>query len=625
MLTNTGFFLLIIALLSNAINILSYIFKKKINEKIFYYSIYISFVSIFISFFILVYCYTVSDFSNFNVFQNSHSSKPLFYKIVGAWGNHEGSMLMWILIMSTYLFIFSLNNSLSKTAKKLTIVFQSLLVFGFNSFLITTSNPFIINKLLVNEGLGLNPILQDPLLAIHPPMLYFGYVGFSILLSLALSALITGELNDSWIKIAKKWSVYCWSTLTAGIALGAYWAYYELGWGGWWFWDPVENVSLMPWIAGLALVHSLLITKEEHLLKRWIVFLCILCFSLSLIGTFLVRSGILTSVHAFASDSSRGLFILILFLIIIGFSLIIYIIKSEDDNQKLNLLFLNKTSALIINNLIMIIACATVLLGTIYPIIIEVITNKRISVGLPYYNSTVLPILLPGLLLMSIAPALSWKTNKLENSKFIIYFFIILSLVLLFITLVLKIDPWGVIGISTSFVIMLGSFYSLLKKNKNTKNKKFLNFIFINNGLIAHLGVGILIMGITISSVYKTEYQKNIKINEIIKLGKYELKLDHINLNNKNNFQSLTANFSLYKNNKFLSKIVPEKRYYSSPKMITTEAGIYHNLLQDFYIVLGDKNNESWSIKFYQNPLINLIWFGALIMFLSGIITLAKK
>ena len=625
MLTNTGFFLLIIALLSNAVNILSYIFKKKINEKIFYYSIYISFISIFVSFFILVYCYIISDFSNFNVFQNSHSSKPLFYKIVGTWGNHEGSMLMWILIMSTYLFIFSFNNSLSKTAKKLTIVFQSLLVFGFNSFLIITSNPFIINKLLVNEGLGLNPILQDPLLAIHPPMLYFGYVGFSILLSLALSALITGELNDSWIKIAKKWSVYCWSTLTAGIALGAYWAYYELGWGGWWFWDPVENVSLMPWIAGLALVHSLLITKEEQLLKRWIVFLCILCFSLSLIGTFLVRSGILTSVHAFATDSSRGLFILILFLIIIGFSLIVYIIKSEDDNQKLNLLFLNKTSALIINNLIMIIACATVLLGTIYPIIIEVITSKRISVGLPYYNSTVLPILLPGLLLMSIAPALSWKTNKLENSKFIIYFFIIVSLVLLFLTLFLQINPWGVIGISTSFVIMLGSFYSLLKKNKNKKNKKFLNFIFINNGLIAHIGVGILIMGITISSVYKTEYQKNIKINEIIKLGKYELKLDHINLNDENNFQSLTANFSLYKNNKFLSKIVPEKRYYSSPKMITTEAGIYHNLLQDFYIVLGDKNSESWSIKFYQNPLINLIWFGALIIFLSGIITLVKK
>ena len=623
MISNIGFFLLIMALASNVTNILSYILKNRIsNERIFYYSIHINFFSTIISFILLVYCYAISDFSNFNVFENSHSSKPLFYKIVGTWSNHEGSMLLWITIMSSYLFIFSFNTSLSIITKKITIVFQSALIFGFNCFLITTSNPFIINKLLVDEGLGLNPILQDPLLAIHPPMLYFGYVGFSILLSLALSVLITSELNDAWLKIAKKWSMYCWSTLTAGITLGAYWAYYELGWGGWWFWDPVENVSLMPWIAGLALVHSLLITKEEHLLKRWIIFLCILCFALSLIGTFLVRSGILTSVHAFATDSSRGLFILLLFLIIVGFSLILYIVKSEDDNKQLNLLFLNKTSALIINNLVMIIACATVLLGTIYPIIIEVLTSKRISVGLPYYNSTVLPILLPGLLLMSIAPALSWKTNNFKNSKSITYFIIIISVLLIIFTLVLKIDPWGTIGIFTSLSIILGSLYSLFKKHRNKLN---LNFFLINNGLIAHLGVGILIMGITFSSVYKTEYQKNIKVNETLELGKYELKLNKINFYNEKNFQSLAANFSLYKNNKFLSNIIPEKRYYYSPKMITTEAGIYHNFFQDFYIVLGDKNNESWSIKFYQNPLINLIWLGAFIMFFSGIITLVKK
>jgi len=626
MLSQIGFTFLFIAFISNIVTIISYkINKDFFKEKIFYYSVYFACISIIVSFFSLMGSFVTSDFSNFNVFQNSHSSNPLLYKITATWGNHEGSMLLWLLIMSLYTSVFSFNNSLSVQLRKLTIVFQSLLFLGFCSFVILTSNPFLINSLNVNEGLGFNPILQDPALAIHPPVLYTGYVGFSLILSLALSGLITGEIGKEWSNVTKKWAMFCWTMLTGGIALGAYWAYYELGWGGWWFWDPVENVSLMPWIAGLALVHSLMIVNQDQLLKRWIIFLSILCFSLSIMGTFLVRSGILTSVHAFATDSSRGIFILLLFLIITGFSFLLLIIKSPEKNERLNLLLINKTTALVINNLIMIIACATVLLGTLYPIIIEVITNKRISVGPPYYNATVLPILLPGLMLMSVAPALSWQTNKLVNARHYVYIFTILSILVIVINYTTNFSVWGFVGILTGLWIICASIYSFTINYKNSINKKILKFFLKNNALIAHIGVGILILGITFSSVYQLEYQKNIKVNEKFIFGKYELNLNSLDVIEKDNFQSLTGNFSLFKGNKLLSKIMPEKRYYYVSKIITTEAGIYHHPLQDFYLILGDQKNDTWSIKIYQNPLVSLIWLGVLIMVCAGILGLSKR
>tara|TARA_B110000014_G_scaffold240475_1_gene208598 strand:- start:306 stop:1748 length:1443 start_codon:yes stop_codon:yes gene_type:complete len=480
----------------------------------------------------------------------------------------------------------------------------------------------MINSVKTTEGLGLNPILQDPALAIHPPMLYMGYVGFSLILSLTLAGLILNKINTKWIQKTKKWTLFCWSMLTGGIALGSYWAYYELGWGGWWFWDPVENLSLMPWIAGLALVHSLMITNHEQLLKRWIVFLSILCFSLSIFGTFLVRSGILTSVHSFASDSSRGIFILILFLVITGFSFTIFIFKSKDSEKKLNLLFINKPSALIINNIVMLIACLTILLGTIYPIIIEVLTNKRISIGTPYYNSTVLPILLPGFLLMSIAPALSWQTNKLPKGKIYFYFFVFLSILSFVISYFTYLDTWGFIGITLSIIIISGSTLSIYN---NYIKYQFKNFIFVNNAFIAHIGVGVLILGITCSSVFQIEYKKNFLINETKNIGQYNLKLSNIEIFNKDNYQELSAIFILYKKDKIISTIKPSKRYYHVSKTITTEAGILHQWLQDFYIVLGAEKDKKWEVKIYQNPLINFIWFGVIIMIFSGIIGIQKK
>ena len=623
MISLIGFIGLILSFVCNVIVIGSYYFKinQRFNQ-IFYLALYCSLFFICLSFFALMFAYISSDFSNFNVFQNSHSSKPLLYKITGTWGNHEGSMLLWLLIMSLYNIFFSFNTTLEEPMQKLTIVFQSSLYLCFSLFVILTSNPFLVNSIDINEGLGLNPILQDPALAIHPPVLYIGYVGFSLILSLALAGLILNQLDNLWIQVIKRWAMFCWLMLTGGIALGSYWAYYELGWGGWWFWDPVENVSLMPWITGLALVHSLMITKQEQLLKRWVIFLSILCFSLSILGTFLVRSGILTSVHSFAADASRGIFILILFLTITGFSFIIFILKSPHSNKQINLLFINKTSALIINNVVMLIACITILLGTIYPIIIEVLTNKRMSVGAPYYNSTVLPILLPGFLIMSIAPMLSWQSNKLDKIKNYIYILIVTSILTLLITYLTKFNIWGFTGTILGLWIIAASLLSILH---NCLKYKFKKFFIYNNALIAHMGVGIMIIGITFSSIFQTKNNFTIQTGEIVNSGQYSLQLKNLKIEEKNNFQELLGIFLLHKKNEFLTTIKSSKRYYYVSKVITTEAGIYHDWFQDFYLVLGNEKNNKWSITIYHNPLVSFIWIGVMIMIFSGMVGIFKR
>ena len=623
MISLIGFIGLILSFVCNVIVIGSYYFKinQRFNQ-IFYLALYCSLFFICLSFFALMFAYISSDFSNFNVFQNSHSSKPLLYKITGTWGNHEGSMLLWLLIMSLYNVFFSFNTTLEEPMQKLTIVFQSFLYLCFSLFVILTSNPFLVNSIDINEGLGLNPILQDPALAIHPPILYTGYVGFSLILSLALAGLILNKLDYLWIQVVKRWTMFCWLMLTGGIALGSYWAYYELGWGGWWFWDPVENISLMPWITGLALVHSLMITQQEQLLKRWIVFLSILCFSLSILGTFLVRSGILTSVHSFATDSSRGIFILILFLVITGFSFILFILKSPQSNKQLNLLFINKTSALVINNIVMLIACITILLGTIYPIVVEVLTNQRISVGAPYYNSTVLPILLPGFLIMSIAPMLSWQSNKLAKVKNYIYILIVTSILTVLITYLTKFNIWGFIGTILGLWIIAASLLSILH---NCLKYKFNKFFIYNNALIAHIGVGIMIIGITFSSIFQIQNNFTIQTDEIINSGQYSLQLNNLQITEKKNFQELLGIFLLYKKNELLTTIKSGKRYYYVSKMITTEAGIYHDWFQDFYLVLGNEKNNKWSITIYHNPLVSFIWIGVIIMIFSGMVGILKK
>ena len=574
-----------------------------------------------LSFFSLMYAYVISDFSNYNVFQNSHSSKPLIYKISGTWGNHEGSMLLWLSILSAFSFFFSFTKNIEDNFQKLTLNIQAFLHVLFGLFIIFTSNPFLVNSVLVSEGLGLNPILQDPGLAVHPPILYVGYVGYSIVFSIAIAGLFQNK-DDEWLYVAKKWSLISWTFLTSGIALGSYWAYYELGWGGWWFWDPVENISLMPWIAGLALVHSLMMVRGEQAIKKWIVFLSILCFSLSVFGTFLVRSGILTSVHSFAADASRGIFILLIFFIITGFGFLVFLLKEPKKSKALNLLFINKVSALVINNILMIIATLTILLGTIYPIIIEVLYNKRISVGGPYFNSTVIPIMIPGFLLMSIAPILSWQTNKINNSKKYVLGFIILSIVVLIQSYFLDFNTWGFVGLLLGFWIILASIIAIFSSYKIKINIKFFKII---NPHVAHIGVGIAIVGITCSSVFQNELDFNLNEGDKFNVNGKTVLFEKIETTNQINFQSLRGKFLFDIEKNQSKKIEAGKNYYPVSKMITSEAGILHQWNKDIYFILGDQKNNEWYVKVLINPFVSFIWLGVVIMVYSGLIAVTRR
>ena len=615
-----GFLSLVFAIGINFYLFLSrYIFKFQKQK----FNLIIRFSSLLtlLSFFSLMYAYVVSDFSNYNVFQNSHSNKPLIYKISGTWGNHEGSMLLWLSILSIFSFFFSFTKNIEDNFQKLTLIIQAFLHILFGLFIVFTSNPFLVNSILVNEGLGLNPILQDPGLAVHPPILYAGYVGYSIVFSIAIAGLYQNT-DDEWLYVAKKWSLISWTFLTGGIALGSYWAYYELGWGGWWFWDPVENISLMPWIAGLALVHSLMMVRGEQAIKKWIVFLSILCFSLSVFGTFLVRSGILTSVHSFAADASRGIFILLIFFIVTGFGFLVFLLKEPKKSNALNLLFINKVSALVINNILMIIATLTILLGTIYPIIIEVLYNKRISVGGPYFNSTVIPIMIPGFLLMSIAPILSWQTNKINNSKKYVLAFIILSVLVLIQSYFLDFNTWGFVGLLLGFWIILASIIAIFSSYKIKINIKFFKII---NPHVAHIGVGIAIIGITCSSVFQNELDFNLNEGDKFNVNGKTVLFEKIETTNEINFQSLRGKF-LFDIEKNQSKeIEAGKNYYPVSKMITSEAGILHQWNKDIYFILGDQKNNEWFVKVLINPFVSFIWLGVIIMMYSGLIAVSRK
>ena len=615
-----GFLSLVFAIGINFYLFLSrYIFKFQKQK----FNLFIRFSSLLtlLSFFSLMYAYVVSDFSNYNVFQNSHSNKPLIYKISGTWGNHEGSMLLWLCILSIFSFFFSFTKNIEEDFQKLTLIIQAFLHILFGLFIVFTSNPFLVNSILVNEGLGLNPILQDPGLAVHPPILYAGYVGYSIVFSIAIAGLFQNT-DDEWLYVAKKWSLISWTFLTGGIALGSYWAYYELGWGGWWFWDPVENISLMPWIAGLALVHSLMMVRGEQAIKKWIVFLSILCFSLSVFGTFLVRSGILTSVHSFAADASRGIFILLIFFIVTGFGFLVFLLKEPKKSNALNLLFINKVSALVINNILMIIATLTILLGTIYPIIIEVLYNKRISVGGPYFNSTVIPIMIPGFLLMSIAPILSWQTNKINNSKKYVLAFIILSVLVILQSYFLDFNTWGFVGLLLGFWIILASIIAIFSSYKIKINIKFFKII---NPHVAHIGVGIAIIGITCSSVFQNELDFNLNEGDKFNVNGKTVLFEKIETTNEINFQSLRGKF-LFDIEKNQSKeIEAGKNYYPVSKMITSEAGILHQWDKDIYFILGDQKNNEWFVKVLINPFVSFIWLGVIIMMYSGLIAVSRR
>ena len=596
-------------------SLLQFFLSKKNNQlKLINLSVNGQLIFSLISFFILIYAYIISDFSILNVFQNSHTTKPLIYKISASWGNHEGSMLLWILILALFnYFMFKFYNQKNSKLILKGLETQALIIFGFALFSFLTSNPFEKIIPVPENGLGFNPILQDPALAIHPPLLYIGYVGFSAAFSISIATLSLNKNSEIlWFKYMKPFVVVAWTFLTIGIAFGSLWAYYELGWGGWWFWDPVENASLMPWLLGTALLHSLIIVEKRKSLQSWVILLSILTFLLSVIGTFLVRSGILTSVHTFALDPARGIYILALLTLLAVYSLILFSIKSKKFINEGYFVFFSKEGSILLNNVIMLVVCSTIFLGTVYPLIIEAITNKKISVGEPYFNSTAVPIMIPALLIMGIGPILSWgKTNILEIFKKIVPVAVIaLIFTLIFLYIFKSFTLVGIIGLILGFWIIFNNLIPLFKRLENKLTSMHL----------AHIGIGLIILGITGSSAWQEEKILKMKFNDKIKVKNYTIIFDKINEIKDINYIAIRGNFLVYDNNKdLITKLEPENRYYPVTNNFTTEASIHVNLFRDLYIVLGEGNlNEGWTVRIYYNPLVVWIWIGALVVFIAG-------
>ena len=599
---------------------ISQFFVSKKNKKTKFINICVIglLISSLTSFFLLMFSHITSDFSVLNVFQNSHTTKPLLYKVSGVWGNHEGSMLLWILVLTIFNYlIYKLYNEKNSIFISKTLETQAFITIGFILFTILTSNPFEIINPAQTDGLGFNPILQDPALAIHPPLLYIGYVGFSAAFSISIATLAL-ENNEKipWYSYMKPFVVAAWTFLTIGIAFGALWAYYELGWGGWWFWDPVENASFMPWLLGTALLHSLITVEKKKSLQSWVLLLSILAFLLSVLGTFLVRSGILTSVHTFALDPSRGIYILAFTAILGGYSLILFGLKSKKYLSNSYFSFFSKEGSILVNNILMVVVCSSVFLGTIYPLLVEAFTNNKISVGEPYYNTTVVPIMIPAILIMGIGPILSWgKADGSKTFKKIFPSILLTLLITIFIFLFYQTYSLiGVVGILLAFWIIANNVIIFLKKKEN-----------LSSGMImAHLGIGLLILGITGSSVWQEEKITRMKVGNETNIRDYNIILKEINEIKGPNYLALQGNFLVYdKEKNIITKLKPENRFYPITNNFTTEASIHTNLLRDLYIVLGEGNvNDGWVVRIYYNPLVMWIWIGALTIFLGGIVSM---
>lgn len=571
------------------------------------------FFLLLISFTILVYCFVISDFSNVAVYKNSHTTKPLIYKISGAWGNHEGSMVLFILILSLFSFIFA-RTTIDEKVKFYTVFFQSILIFIFLIFLILTSNPFDQIDPTPLQGLGLNPILQDPLLAIHPPFLYFGYVGFSLVFSFALAGLATNSFDKSWSKIANFWIILPWSLLTIGIGLGSFWAYYELGWGGYWFWDPVENASLMPWLAATALIHSNIVTYKKDKLHSWTALLSIFTFIMSLLGTFLVRSGVLNSVHAFANDPYRGVYILSAILLISFYSLTIFIIKSPRKNFYGEYSFLQKDNFILINNCFLIFFLSVVLVGTVYPIILDAISGKSISVGPVYYHTILAPFLFVFLFFMSHGPLLSWnkedKFSQIKNFKIFFPTSVVICLIIIFWLFDYK-DITLILGLLFSIYLIVSVIFDWIFQKK----------LSVNLGrLISHLGFGVLIFSIFVNAYLSKEINTAMKVGDEIKIEEFLIKFKSINKVKKENYDEVFGNFLVTLNDKQV-ELSPSIRKYDQPVQFTSETSIRSNLITDYYfaINLSEFEKDKIMVRFYYKPLMFWIWLSILLIAFGGI------
>ena len=588
-----------------------------LNTNIYYFS-FIQFFFVLLSFLSLIISFIISDFSNQTVYNNSHTTKPLFYKISGTWGNHEGSLLLWLLVLTLFIFLFIIRTKNQPIKYRLlSIFFQQIIIIGFFLFLLLTSNPFNFLFPTPIEGLGLNPILQDPALVIHPPILYLGYVGSSVIFSSSLASLIENNLNTNWAKHIKNWIFVSWIFLTLGILLGAIWAYYELGWGGFWFWDPVENVSLMPWLSLTALLHTILVLEKRQLLKSWTIILSISTFTLSMNGTFLVRSGILNSVHTFANDPERGVFILTFLFLLILLSIIIFFLyqKKEKDNQN-KIFWLSRETSILINNWFMMYFLSVVMIGTIYPIFLEVLINEKISIGPPFYNKLLIPFMIPLLIFMAIGPRINWiKYNfiKIKINNFIFFLLTIIFTYIVFIKTNIDNILIAVI-IAGSIYLFFISLNDLIRKKNNLSQN------------ISHLGFSLLVLSILFNGVLSKEFSTNIKIGDQVQFENRLIKLSSIKTQNGKNYKSIVANFIIEYENNDISNFYPEIRIYNQPKILTSEADIKTSILKDEFFVMSLLKNENlFSIRYQVKPLMIWIWISTLIIAIGGIIRTVDK
>ena len=596
----------------------------------------LQFILVGLAFVALTTAYVTSDFSVHNVWQNSHSAKPMLYKISGVWGNHEGSMVLWVLILAMFgaaVAIYGTN--LPKQLQANVLAVQGAIGAAFLLFIVMTSNPFTRLDPAPFDGQGLNPVLQDPALAFHPPFLYAGYVGFSMAFSFAVAALIDGRIDAAWARWVRPWTLAAWMCLTIGIAMGSWWAYYELGWGGFWFWDPVENASFMPWLAGTALLHSALVMEKRDALKVWTILLAIITFSLSLMGTFLVRSGVLTSVHTFAVDPARGVFILAIMGVFIGGTLTLFAWRAPLLSQGGLFAPISREGALVLNNLLLTTVCAAVFVGTLYPLALEAITGEKISVGPPFFNLTFVPLMVPLLIAVPFGPLLAWKRGDLLGAAQRLMVAAGLALAIAVVLLAInQRGPWlAPFGIGLGFWLVMGALTEITTRVKLFDASASEVWRRLRNlpraafgSALAHAGLGLTVIGIVATTAWRSEQILALKPGDTTNIAGYHLVFNGVAPSQGPNYREQVALFTVTRNGKEVTELTPSKREFMAEQSGTTEAGIHTSWRGDLYAVLGDSLKDgAYSIRVYFNPLVWLIWFGAVIMFIGGAVSLTDR
>jgi cytochrome c-type biogenesis protein CcmF len=583
----------------------------------------------------LMHAYVTSDFSVINVIENSHTDKPLLYKITGVWGNHEGSMLLWVFMLSLCAAAVALfSDNLPPALRARVLAVQGMIAVGFLLFILLTSNPFLRAFPPAPNGRGLNPVLQDPGLAFHPPFLYLGYVGFSVAFAFAVAALIEGRVDAAWARWVRPWTLASWCALTVGIAMGSWWAYYTLGWGGWWFWDPVENASFMPWLVGTALIHSSIVVEKRDTLKSWTILLAIITFSLSLVGTFLVRSGVLTSVHAFATDPERGTFILLLLIVAIGGSLTLYAVRAPALKGGGLFAPISREGSLVLNNVLLSCGCATVFLGTLYPLFLDAMNGPKLSVGFPFFNRTFAPMMVPMIIAVGIGPMLAWKRGDLLGALQRLWVAYIATgltvLVAFYVTyggpvlavLGLGLAAWLFAAVLTEFAERIRLFRAPLRDSAS----RAIHLPRSAYGMtFAHLGLAVSVAGFA-ASAFAQEAIEIVRPGGSIAIAGYTLTLEHVDRVQGANFVADDASILVTSNGNTVATLHPQRRFFPLQKQTTGETAIRTNLLADLYVALGDTDTKgAWTIRVYWKPLVPWIWMGAIIMAFGGVVSLSDR